>query len=120
MYLFKFNSGSGIVEGIEANKILKTFSRYLGFDLCYFGELILQKYIKGPKEINNDDLFNINKKKSKIIDFIFTDSKNEFEKKDILYFILMCLINLIDDFLIIYIKIKKKEDLLYLLKNIIQ
>ena len=107
MYLFKFNSGSGIVEGIEDNKLLKAFSRYLGFDLCYFGELILRKLIKGSKKRNNDDLNNIKKKNSKIIDFIISDPKNKFEKKDILYFILMCLINLIDDFMILFIKIKK-------------
>ena len=105
MFLFKRNSNSGIVEGVEANKLLKTLSRYLGFDLCYFGELIL----KGQETTKDSECYDIEKKNSKIIDFVFSDSKNTFEKKDILFFIFLCLINLIDDFMIIFIKIKKKQ-----------
>ena len=98
MYFFKKNSKSGIVEGVEENKLLKTFSRYLGFIFCYFGKLI----IKG-QEIT-DYVILENEKKNKIIDLIFSESKNTFEKKDIIFFIFMCLINLIDDFLIIFNK----------------
>jgi hypothetical protein len=109
MFLFKRNSNSGIVEGVEANKLLKTLSRYLGFDLCYIGELILRKLIKRKEETKDDQLINIDKKRSKIMDYIFSDSKNKFKFKDILYLILICLIILIDDFMIIIIKAKKNQ-----------
>jgi len=103
MYFFKKNSNSGIVEGVEENKLLKTFSRYLGFIFCYFGKLIIKgQEIKDYESLENE-------KKNKIIDLIFSESKNTFEKKDIIFFIFMCLINLIDDFLIIFIKIIKEE-----------
>jgi len=109
MYLFKKNSNSGIVEGIEANKLLKTFLKYLGLDLWYFAELILQKHIKTKKGAKNSELIYKNKRRAKIIDYIFSDSKNKFSKKDILYFIFICLLLLFDDFMIIFIKVKKEK-----------
>jgi len=109
MYFFKKNSKSGIVEGVEPNKLLKTLSRYLGFDLCYFGELILQRYMKRKEEIKNDELIYKDKKRAKIMDYIFSEFKNKLKNKDILFFLFICLINLIDDFLIIFIKAKKNQ-----------
>ena len=114
MYLFKKNSNSGIVEGVEPNKLLKTLSRYLGFDLCYIGELILQKLTKRKEETKDDQLIYICKKRSKIMDYIFSDSKNKLKIKDILYLILICLIILIDDYMGIIIKAKKKQGFIIL------
>ena len=105
MHLYKKNSNSGNVEGIEDNKLLKTLTRYLRFDFCYFGELIIKRE-GATKDYEHND---VEKKNSKIIDFLISDSKNKFEKKDILFFIFLCLVNLIDDFMIIYIKIKKEK-----------
>jgi len=107
MYFFKDNKG--ILKGAEPNKLLKTLSRYLGFSLCYFGELILQRYMKRKEEIKEDELIYKDKKRAKIMDCIFSDFRNKLKSKDILFFLFICLINLIDDFMIIYIKAKKDQ-----------
>jgi len=65
MYFFKRNSNSGNVEGVEPNKLLKTLARYLGFDFCYIGELILQKHTKRKEETKNDELIYFEKKSLK-------------------------------------------------------
>ena len=109
MYFFKRNSNSGNIEGVEANKLLKTLARYLGFDLCYIGEFILQKHTKRKEDTKNDELIYFDKKRSKIMDYIFSDSKNKLNIKDLLYLLLICLIILIDDFMIIIIKAKKNQ-----------
>ena len=88
---------------------MKTLARYLGFDFCYIGELILQKHTKRKEETKNDELIYFEKKRSKIMDYIFSDSKNKLKIKDILYLLLICLIILIDDFMIIIIKAKKNQ-----------
>ena len=114
MYLFKRNYKSGIVEGVEDNKLLKVLSRYLGFDLCYIGELILRKFTKRKKETKDDQIIYTEKMRAKIMDYIFSDSKNKLKIKDILYLILICLILLIDNFMDIIIKAKKKQGFILL------
>ena len=47
------------------------------------------------------------------MDHIFSNSKNKFKNKDILYFIFICLLLLFDDFMLTFIKAENSQEFIF-------
>ena len=98
-------------EEKENNKLLKPFCEYIGYSLCFIGEIIRVKNTPPDKKTKK---FSTKKNQiiSKPILSLITDSDNSIGCKEIIYIIVISILLIVKEFCYIYIKILKNTGFL--------